>query len=171
MNTLNLGCGNDFYGTHRIDMFKTPATTHVVDIANSKLPFKDSFFDEVRMYGILEHTRNLGFLIEEIYRVCKTGAIIDISTDHAGWIFWHTKKREHNKYLNHYYQLDTFKHEKGNDGHISLFVESHLKLLFSKFQDIEVTYGYHGKTVLIKNLLKILPNKWGAREIKAKIIK
>ena|SRR3990167_8804834 len=169
---LNLGCGNDSYGTHRIDMFETPTTTQVVDIANSKLPFTDQYFDEVRMWGVLEHLKNVGFLIDEVYRVCKKGALIDLKTDYAGWLFWHiSKKREHNKYLQHYYIVDEFKHEKGTDGHHYLFVESHLKHHFYKFSNIQVSYEYHASNPMVKFLLKLLPNHMGAREINAIITK
>lgn len=171
MNILNLGCGNDMYGTHRVDMFETPATTHVVDISKNKLPFPDFFFDEVKMYGVLEHVSNVGFLLNEVYRVCKVGAYVDVSTDHAGWIFWYTNKREHNKYLNHYYEIDNFKHSQGSDKHLYLFVESHLQGHFSKFSRVNVTYGYHGKNAFIRFLLRCLPNKWGAREIKVLALK
>src|SRR3990167_3275278 len=171
MNILNLGCGNDFFGTHRIDLFETPATTQVVDIANSKLPFSDEYFDEVRMYGVLEHLKNVGFLIDEVHRVLKVGGIIDLKTDHAGWLWWYTKKREHNNYLQHYYTQDEFKHEKGTDGHHYLFVESHLRLHFYKFSSINIIYGDHAKNKIIRFMLKLLPNHWGAREIKLKVVK
>ena len=35
---LNLGCGNDMHGTDRVDLFKTPATTAVVNLDKEKLP-------------------------------------------------------------------------------------------------------------------------------------
>ena len=40
---LNLGCGNDRYGIHRIDFFKNEATTEVADLSG-RLPYKRKLF-------------------------------------------------------------------------------------------------------------------------------
>ncbi len=72
---LNLGCGNDMYGTHRIDVFKTSATTEVADI-NGKLPYPDNYFDEIYCKSVLEHIKNLGMFSDECFRVLRGGEIV-----------------------------------------------------------------------------------------------
>ena len=40
--TLNIGCGKDNWGTDRIDLYKTPITTKVINVDISKLPYKNN---------------------------------------------------------------------------------------------------------------------------------
>ncbi len=169
---LNLGCGNDMYGTDRVDLFKTPITTAVVNIDKEKLPYKDSTFDEILASGILEHIKNLGHFEEEVFRVLKKGGKLRLLTDSATYIFWYThKKWEHNNYLDHYYKIDGFKHSKGEDAHRHLFVESHLRNLFKRFSKINIKYVAHGRNWLIKFIANILPFNFGKRQIVVLAIK
>lgn len=69
---LNVGCGDQRYGTHRIDMFKTKTTTEVGDL-NKKFPYKDNFFNEVYSNCVLEHLTDLENFVNECYRVLKVG--------------------------------------------------------------------------------------------------
>jgi hypothetical protein len=55
---LNVGCGNDSYGTDRIDICKSKTTTKVADL-EKQFPYKGSFFDEVLAKFIFEHMTNL----------------------------------------------------------------------------------------------------------------
>jgi len=108
---LNLGCGKDTYGTDRIDMFKTPATTKVCDF-NKKLPYKDETFDEVYCKSVIEHVKNLDLFEREIYRVLKLGGHLYIRTDFAGYLpMFMFKSHEHNKILEPQYNADAFQHE------------------------------------------------------------
>lgn len=85
---LNVGHGEDTYGDVRTDMYPSRFTTVVHDI-ESGLPFKDDTFDEVYSHCVLEHTRNLGKLIDEMARVCRPRGRIVIITDNAGyWRFF-----------------------------------------------------------------------------------
>ena len=43
---LNLGCGEQLYGTHRVDIHETKATTHIFDVEEG-LSFPNEFFNEV----------------------------------------------------------------------------------------------------------------------------
>lgn len=54
MRVLNVGSGEDDYGTDRIDLFKTINTTKVYDIEKG-LPYKDNTFEEVYCRHVLEH--------------------------------------------------------------------------------------------------------------------
>lgn len=151
---LNLGCGNDTYGTDRVDFVKTSATTQVYDL-EKKLPFSDETFDEVYCKSVLEHIRNLKTFIEEIYRVLKTGGRIYIRTDHSGYLPAHLfSKHEHNKCLHYRYQ-------DSEDKHYHHFVESHLKYLFRKFKIEKIVSIYGGGNNLKRALAKLLPKKLG----------
>ena len=63
---LNIGCGNSRYGTDRIDLYKTPTTTKVVDI-EKKLPYPNNYFDEIYCKSVIEHIKNLGIFIDECH--------------------------------------------------------------------------------------------------------
>ena len=138
LKILNLGCGYDFYGTDRVDMKKTSATTLVLDINEDNLPFPDEYFDEVRFWKTFEHVKNCGLVMEEVYRVLKKGGKIDVTTDNAGYIIFHVKS-EHNSYLT----SNPFYHRHQEDFHRQLFVPSHLKVHLWKFKNLEWNYDFN----------------------------
>jgi ubiquinone/menaquinone biosynthesis C-methylase UbiE len=154
---LNLGCGEDNYGTDRLDFVKTKTTTKVSDL-NKKFPYKDNSFDEVYSKSVIEHIKNLGIFVDEAYRVLKKGGKIYILTDFAGYIpFFISKKNEHNNYIKYNWNSE--------DAHYHLFVESHLRLLFKKFKNIKINYFYGGGNAIKRLILKSLPFHLGAIHI------
>lgn len=157
---LNLGCGNDIYGTDRLDFKETDSTTLVHDL-EKPLPFLSNTFDEIRAWRILEHIKNVGNFVDECYRVLKLNGKLDMITDNAGYIIFHVKS-EHNAYLNHkeYKKAD-------DDFHRYLFVPSHLKAHFRRFKNINVSYEIRdNKKGWKKWLLKLLPYKLGYEELR-----
>jgi ubiquinone/menaquinone biosynthesis C-methylase UbiE len=166
---LNLGCGNHKYGTHRIDFFKTSATTEVSDL-NKKFPYPDNYFDEIYCKSVLEHIKNLGTFSDECYRVLKKGGKIWLRTDHAGMItLYLLKHHEHNKAYEKLFSKNPFGHKqkegKKEDHHYALFVPSHLKCLFSRFKNHEFNYFYGASNGLKLFIYKLLPNHTGACHI------
>ncbi len=77
---LNVGCGQSFEGTDRIDFMKTPATTKIGDIEEG-LPYEDNLFDKILCYRVLEHLRDLKSFMEECYRILKKGGEMHLQTD------------------------------------------------------------------------------------------
>ena len=166
IRTLNIGCGKDSWGTHRIDLYKTPITTHVVNVDKQKLPFPNNYFNEVRILGALEHFKNLGFVIDEVYRVMKKDAKLWIRTNHAGFIFFHiAKKMEHSEITRRWYKIDYFGHNQGDDHHFHLFVESHLKALLKNFRNVKTKFFYMNPNSWKGKLLRMLPRNLGASQI------
>jgi ubiquinone/menaquinone biosynthesis C-methylase UbiE len=81
---VNLGSGyKRIDGFVNVDDDPLVAPDYLVNIEKDKLPFEDSTVEEVRAHHILEHIGQ-GFipLMQEIYRVCKNGAILDIVVPH-----------------------------------------------------------------------------------------
>ena len=137
MRSLNVGCGNDFECTDRIDIYSTKAATKVADL-NKKLPYKDGTFDYIKARSILEHVKNPGNFIEECYRVLRPGGKLYIRTDHAGFIFTHLlDSHEANRSLEVQYKKEGFGHNKNEDKHYYLFVASHLKVLLKRFKNAD----------------------------------
>jgi len=83
---LNLGCGNDykegwlncdFNRNNKIDMF--------VDLIDKTLPWADNSVDEILLDNVLEHIEKGAYFhfMDEIWRICKPGAIINIYVPHC----------------------------------------------------------------------------------------
>jgi len=76
-----LGENRKIEGYFTVDLYGEPDLIH--DINNS-LPFLDNSVDEIRAIHVVEHIHDLVKLFKEMYRVCKSGAIIYIETP-----LWH----------------------------------------------------------------------------------
>lgn len=82
---LNLGCGRDYRkGFVNIDINEEVKKDFKVDFEKGLKLFKDNTFNYVYSRHVLEHIdpRKLRFIMDEIYRVCKPGAIVDIYVPH-----------------------------------------------------------------------------------------
>jgi len=166
MKILNVGCGNDYYGTDRIDIVKTEATTKTGDLEQG-FPYPDNYFDEVYARSILEHTKNLKLFAEECYRVLKKGGKLFIRTDNAGYLPLHiSKSHEHNVVLD-----ASSRYHNELDCHYYLFVKSHLVYLFSKFKNLEFKYILGGRDNFYKFFLMLLSYHMGAVHIELRAIK
>ena len=106
------------YGSYRVDMIKTPATTHVFDVEKG-IQFPNEFFDEVYERNLLEHLRNVGFHLEECYRILKKGGKLIIITDYAGCMRYYLFATHEGRYES--------KHKSNpDDRHFSIFTRQHL---------------------------------------------
>mgnify|MGYP001614077744 CR=1 FL=1 len=77
---INLGCGNvKISGFLGVDRLKTQAVDLVHDLNIIPYPFVDNSVEEIIMDNTLEHLGDVIVIMEELYRVCRNGAIIKIS--------------------------------------------------------------------------------------------
>ena len=82
---LNLGCGRDIRKSTNnikwvnIDIADLPEVNVKHNLIKFPYPFSDNYFDEILSLGTLELI-NADFIkiMEELYRICKNGAIIRI---------------------------------------------------------------------------------------------
>ena len=75
---LDIGCGDKKNeNSIGIDVERTP-NTDVLASADSFMPFKDDTFDEIFCYHILEHSKDLLFTMNEIWRISKDNSRIHI---------------------------------------------------------------------------------------------
>jgi len=163
---LNLGCGNDMYGDERVDFMETISTTRILNLEEGRLPYEDNSFDEIRLWRILEHIKNMGTLISECFRVLKKGGKLDLITDHAGYIFYYIKDDHNYGWMD---RKDYIKHK--DDHHYHLFVDSHLRYLLKDFSEIETSYPKFKRKWWRNLILYSLPFKLGYSEIKVVAIK
>lgn len=81
---LNIGSGSKRYpGYLNIDSDANSHPDYCLNIERDRLPFEDDSVDEVLAHHILEHLGD-GFFhcLQELYRVCKHGAVIDVRVPH-----------------------------------------------------------------------------------------
>jgi len=146
LKILNVGCGEEMYGTDRIDIYKSKATTKVADIENN-LPYPDNTFDIVYSKNCYEHMRNPYNLLLEMKRVCKVGGTIRIITDNANFMLylWNLCGIKHGDYRCRGDKVDM------NDVHFYIFQKEHLRNAFNK-----------AKIEIISN--KLIPNIYSKRD-------
>lgn len=76
---LYFGCGkHKVKGFIGVDKIKTAGVDIVHDMNVYPYPFADSTVDEVLLINILEHFPDIIKVIEEIWRICKNGALIRV---------------------------------------------------------------------------------------------
>lgn len=76
--TLDIGCGpNKIPNTIGVDKRLIQGVDVVCDIER-ELPFKANSVDLIWMRHVIEHVGNLIGLMEEVYRVCRHGAAVEI---------------------------------------------------------------------------------------------
>jgi len=86
---LNLGCGKDYkLGWINLDFNREVKADIYADLTK-KLPFPNNSVDEVLMDNVLEHIKRDKFFkfLEELYRICKNGAIIHIYVPHYSGMY------------------------------------------------------------------------------------
>lgn len=170
--TLNLGCGNDRWGSDRIDMYKTDSTTKVHDVASKPLPYSSNTFDMIKAHSVFEHFRNPGLVADECYRVLKKGGKLFVRVDYAGYLpMFLFRSHEHNAILRKQYRGRGYGHLQGKDAHYFLFVESHLNALFSKFSRRKYRYVSVGRNRLVNWILRMLPFHFGAIHLEMEAVK
>jgi len=170
---LNVGCGNDTYGTDFIDMYPMRKEVRRCDIENEKLPFKDNTFDEVYSENFFEHLKNPSNVLKEMRRVLKHGGKLVVITDNAGFWAFHIAGA-----TTHYggYEKKSF----GKlDRHFGLFTPWHLK---NHFEDIglkNIMYKYrllrkknpYWYVRIISNVISVVTKRMGQSQIRIEGIK
>jgi ubiquinone/menaquinone biosynthesis C-methylase UbiE len=85
---LNLGCGvNIEKDSINLDMVKLKGVNVTHNLNIFPYPFKDNTFDEVFADNVLEHLNDLNKVMEELSRICKEKAIIEIIVPLAPTMF------------------------------------------------------------------------------------
>jgi len=142
---LNLGCGDDTYGTHFVDKYPTRSKVVKCDIDVDKLPYKRDFFDEILVSSVFEHITNLTNFFQECHRTLKIGGRLIIITSNAG--FWGIfGKVHHGNYIG----------RGKEDDHYTLFTPIHLEKWLKKFGFTVVSSEYYIKKKTRKDMVFIL---------------
>jgi predicted SAM-dependent methyltransferase len=76
---LNIGCGNtSIDGFTGIDILPFENVKIVHDLNRFPYPIKDNEVEEIWMDQVLEHLNEPMQVVEELFRICKNGALITI---------------------------------------------------------------------------------------------
>jgi len=158
---LNLGCGDSFYGTHRVDMKKNKSTTHVCNLERG-IPFPDNSFDIVFERNLFEHLRNPGFHLDEIYRVLKLKGKLILITDYAGCLRYYIFGTHEGRYEK--------LRKSSKDKHYSVFTRQHMinhltsagfEIFWVEFVDTERKTRFLDKIMRVKPRIKVTAIKQG----------
>jgi len=83
MKKLNVGCGRDVKkGWVNLDMIKFKGIDVIHNLDKFPYPFKDNTFDEIFASQIIEHLDHPQEFIEELWRISKDGAKVEVGTVH-----------------------------------------------------------------------------------------
>ncbi|MCU0641421.1 MAG: methyltransferase domain-containing protein [Candidatus Margulisbacteria bacterium] len=95
MKILNVGCGNQTYGTDFVDLYPQRPGVAKCDVDREKLPYADASFDEVYSDNMMEHLKNPNLVLSEMVRVLKKGGRLVIITDNASFWAYHLGAKTH----------------------------------------------------------------------------
>lgn len=119
MRILNVGCGDDTYGTDFIDVYPQRPDIVKCNIEKEELPYAPNTFDEVYCRGLFEHMKNPHDYLAKVYRVLKPGGKIVIVTDNAHYWVWALSNSIH---------LGGYEKETApDDKHFAVYTEHHMK--------------------------------------------
>lgn len=119
---LNVGCGTETFGTDFVDMYPTRKEVIQCNVDEERLSFPNNIFDIVYSNNLLEHLRNVGFVLDEMVRVLKKGGKLVLITDNASYYLFHLWK----PYSAHY---SNYSEHGPEDKHFALFTTTHLENL------------------------------------------
>ena len=75
---LDLGCGpNKRTGSYGIDVRAQKGVDVVCDLER-EFPLRSNCADVVRLSHVIEHMNNLIGVMEEVYRICRPGAVVQV---------------------------------------------------------------------------------------------
>lgn len=110
---VELGCGNNkkegFYG---LDIQRGPQVDLVINIEETKLPFDNDSVDYLYSSHTFEHLTHYPFVLQEILRVCKHDATLEIWTPYGksndGLLFGHYTFMTETHFKHICYEYDRF---------------------------------------------------------------
>jgi len=133
---VDLGCGTrKVAGAVGIDRLAHPGVNIICDFDQS-LPLKSNSVDALHASHLLEHINNLIAFMEEIYRVCKPGALVYIKVPYF-----------------------TSRGAFGDPTHVRFFTEeTFLYFQHSVPYGIKANFQIHGVNYKYRTFFRIFPN-------------
>ena len=132
MKKLNLGCGKHILkGYTNLDVVKLEGVNIIHDLNKFPYPFSDNYFNEILAKSVLEHLWYLPKVLEELWRISKPNAVINIWVPHFASLGAFVDPT-HKQFFT-YYSFDYFSEnaKKGID-HLDYYNKARFKILQRK---------------------------------------
>jgi len=125
---LDIGCGRSkLKGTLGVDVAAVPGVDIVADLSRV-LPFADNSVDAIYTSHTLEHMPNLITAMEEIWRVCKDGALVNIWVPHASCPFVTWIDPTHQRGMT----IETFSYFNPDANHLSYYSKARFTIEYAR---------------------------------------
>ena len=125
---LDIGCGRSkFRGTLGVDIAAVPGVNVLADL-DSGLPFRDGSVDAIYTSHTLEHVRDLISTMEELYRVCRPGALVHIWVPHASCPFVTWIDPTHRRGMT----IETFSYYNPAANHLSYYSRARFEIVHAR---------------------------------------
>jgi ubiquinone/menaquinone biosynthesis C-methylase UbiE len=83
MKILDIGCGTTkFQGAIGVDCIELPGVDIVANLNIFPWPFEDNSIDRIIFKHSISHFNDIVQIMEEVHRICKPGAVVDILAPH-----------------------------------------------------------------------------------------
>jgi predicted SAM-dependent methyltransferase len=157
----NLGCGDEWFGDVRVDIYRTGSVNVVAD-CDFSVPFRDRCCDMVYCKNLLEHLKNPFNFLREVYRVLKVGGCVVLVTDNAGYWRFHLSNSRfvragvhsggyESRMLDKHYALFTFEHS------MNLFADSGFQIVDIGFCEAPAFGRFSFLRIVIDRILSVFP--------------
>lgn len=155
---LDLGCGTEKARAENVigaDIHPESDADVLLD-ASRQLPFDDDTFDEIVCHDILEHMEDIISVIEEVWRVARPGARVEVRTPHYSSYFAYNDLTH--KQMLGYFSFDFF--SKGEYGK-TMFADADIVPTNAEFRIREKTLVFPRLWQLLG--VAVLANHYPAR--------
>ncbi len=163
MKVLDVGCGTcKFEGAVGVDCLQLPGVDVVIDLNQLPWPFEENTFDRVIFKHSMSHFENIIPIMEEVFRISKKNAVVDIIAPHYTSDNFHTDPTHKVSmgYRSMYYFCTNISNWKYK------YSKANYKLLESGIcfgeHDIDFNKYEYGKR---KSILKMLGVEWIVNKI------
>jgi SAM-dependent methyltransferase len=111
LRILDIGCGKfKLPGSVGLDIVPLEGVDVVHDLNQFPYPFPNDSFDRIRLIHVVEHIQSITRTMEEIHRIAKSGAEVEIVTPHytdsSSWQdpthLWHLNSRSFDFFQQHH---------------------------------------------------------------------
>ncbi|MBN2421575.1 methyltransferase domain-containing protein [Candidatus Woesearchaeota archaeon] len=164
---LNLGCGRDIRrGYVNSDILNIDGVDVVHDINKFPYPFKDNTFDEIRCWAVLCYAKNIVKVMDELHRISKNRAILNIHEPHYNNI-----GRYNEPYMRRVFGRCSFDWLDQNCINEFSNTRTNKKFIILNVKEIPTRFGRLFPKFIRKYLTLILNEVCVATEFKIKVLK
>lgn len=150
---LDVGCGRRKRpGAVGIDVKPDTAADVVSDLDRFPWPLEDNSFDLILCYHVIEHLGSIVRAMEELHRIGRPGAVVEIITPHFSSLYsWQDPTHRH------HLALDSFDYFTADTRHTNFYTPKRFRVLEKRIR--------FGASVLsaLPRLLYFLSPRWYER--------